>query len=112
MLYCFSLCIGASHYGIGDLGALASDTHKFESRYLDGLLLPMDDPNADALLKERSPIYHTDKLNCPIALFQGDQDKVCWCGDGRGIGWRERDTGDIPKGWNQNSLSWYNMNII
>ena len=31
---------GASHYGIGDLEALARDTHKFESRYLDGLVGP------------------------------------------------------------------------
>jgi hypothetical protein len=31
---------GASHYGIGDLEALARDTHKFESRYLDSLVGP------------------------------------------------------------------------
>lgn len=67
---------GASHYGIGNLEALMSDTHKFESRYLDGLLLPITDPKSTALLKERSPINHTDKLSCPIALFQGDEDKV------------------------------------
>ena len=67
---------GASHYGIGDLEALLQDTHKFESRYLDGLLLPIDDPKCKELLMERSPIHHTDKLSCPIALFQGDEDKV------------------------------------
>ncbi|XP_076464668.1 dipeptidyl-peptidase 5-like isoform X2 [Babylonia areolata] len=67
---------GASHYGIGDLEALMKDTHKFESRYLDRLLLPLDDPSCKALLTSRSPIHHTQGLSCPIALFQGDQDKV------------------------------------
>jgi len=28
---------GASHYGIGDLNALAAETHKFEARYIDAL---------------------------------------------------------------------------
>ena len=31
---------GISLYGVGDLTALAEDTHKFESRYLDGLVGP------------------------------------------------------------------------
>ena len=31
---------GASYFGVSDLGALAEETHKFESRYLDGLVGP------------------------------------------------------------------------
>ena len=61
---------GASHYGVADLKALANDTHKFESRYLDTLL---GSPEAIA---ERSPINHVDALNCPVIFFQGADDKV------------------------------------
>jgi dipeptidyl aminopeptidase/acylaminoacyl peptidase len=64
---------GASAYGIGDLEALAQTTHKFESRYLDRLLGPWP---AAALYRERSPIHHTDRLACPLILFQGEKDKV------------------------------------
>ena len=65
---------GASHYGVGDLTALAGDTHKFESRYLDRLVGPL--PEAEALWRDRSPINHTDRLNCPVIFFQGLDDKV------------------------------------
>ena len=61
---------GASHYGVSDLKALAADTHKFESRYLDSLLAS---PEA---VEERSPINHVDRLNCPVVFFQGAEDKV------------------------------------
>ena len=62
--------VGASHYGIGDLRALARDTHKFESRYLDSLI---GDPQ---LLLERSPIQHVAQLSCPVIFFQGSEDRV------------------------------------
>ncbi len=65
---------GASHYGIGDLMALADDTHKFESRYLDRLVGPL--PEAEAVWRERSPINHVDGLNCPVIFFQGLDDRV------------------------------------
>jgi dipeptidyl aminopeptidase/acylaminoacyl peptidase len=65
---------GASHYGIGDLEALARDTHKFESRYLDHLIGPY--PERKDLYVARSPIHFTDKLNCAMILFQGLEDKV------------------------------------
>lgn len=65
---------GASSYGIGDLELLAGDTHKFESRYLDSLVGAYPD-EAD-VYRARSPIHHTEKLNCPVIFFQGLEDKV------------------------------------
>jgi dipeptidyl aminopeptidase/acylaminoacyl peptidase len=65
---------GASHYGVADLGALAAETHKFESRYLDGLVAPW--PAGADVYAERSPINHVDALDTPLAVFQGDEDAV------------------------------------
>jgi len=65
---------GASHYGVADLGALAAETHKFESRYLDGLVGPW--PEARATFEARSPIFHTDRIDRPLAVFQGLDDPV------------------------------------
>jgi dipeptidyl aminopeptidase/acylaminoacyl peptidase len=65
---------GASYFGVGDLGALARDTHKFESRYLDGLVGPY--PEAEAIYRERSPVEHVDGLSTPVILFQGLEDVV------------------------------------
>ena len=57
---------GASHYGVADLEALAADTHKFESRYLDRLVGPY--PQDRDVYVERSPIHHVD--GCAAR---------CWC---------------------------------
>jgi dipeptidyl aminopeptidase/acylaminoacyl peptidase len=65
---------GASHFGVADLGALAAETHKFESRYLDGLVAPW--PSGKAVYDERSPINHVDALDTPLAVFQGDEDAI------------------------------------
>jgi dipeptidyl aminopeptidase/acylaminoacyl peptidase len=65
---------GASYYGVADAAALARDTHKFESRYLDRLIGPW--PEAEALYRERSPIHATDRLSCPVILLQGLEDEV------------------------------------
>ena len=65
---------GASHYGVSDLEALAKDTHKFESRYLDRIVGPYPE-RRDVYLK-RSPINSVDSLSCPVIFFQGDEDRV------------------------------------
>jgi dipeptidyl aminopeptidase/acylaminoacyl peptidase len=65
---------GASYYGVADVSALARDTHKFESRYLDRLIGPW--PEAEALYRERSPIHFTDRLSCPVILLQGLEDEI------------------------------------
>ncbi|MFM7423976.1 MAG: S9 family peptidase [Elainella sp.] len=65
---------GASYYGVSDLEALARDTHKFESRYLDGLIGKY--PEEQAIYKQRSPIESASQLACPLIFFQGDEDKI------------------------------------
>jgi dipeptidyl aminopeptidase/acylaminoacyl peptidase len=65
---------GASYYGIGDLEALAKDTHKFESRYLDWLVGPY--PEQIDRYRERSPINHVEGLSRPVIFFQGEEDKI------------------------------------
>jgi dipeptidyl aminopeptidase/acylaminoacyl peptidase len=65
---------GASYYGVSDAAALARDTHKFESRYLDWLIGPY--PAQAARYRERSPLYHADRLSKPVIFFQGDEDAI------------------------------------
>ena len=74
LTFCDDFKAGASHYGICDLEALATDTHKFESRYLDSLIGKY--PEQKEIYVERSPIHFTDQLSCAIAFFQGLEDKV------------------------------------
>jgi dipeptidyl aminopeptidase/acylaminoacyl peptidase len=65
---------GISLFGVADLEALAADTHKFESRYLDGLVGPY--PEARETYLDRSPITHADRIAAPLLLLQGTEDPV------------------------------------
>ena len=65
---------GASRYGVADLSALAIDTHRFEARYLDGLVGPW--PVAKATYEARSPLQHASRIRCPVIFFQGLEDVV------------------------------------
>ena len=65
---------GASYYGVADAEALAAQTHKFESHYLDGLIGPY--PECRDLYRRRSPVHHAERLSAPLILFQGLEDRV------------------------------------
>ncbi|MEZ5125437.1 MAG: prolyl oligopeptidase family serine peptidase [Thermoleophilia bacterium] len=66
---------GASYFGLADLELFASGgTHKFESRYLDGLVGPY--PEAADVLHERSPLHHVDDISCPVIVLQGLEDAI------------------------------------
>lgn len=66
--------VGASHYGVSDLEALAKETHKFEAKYLDNLIGPY--PKDVHRYQERAPIHHIEKLSSPVIFFQGDEDEI------------------------------------
>jgi dipeptidyl aminopeptidase/acylaminoacyl peptidase len=65
---------GASHYGVADLEALATETHKFESRYLDSLIGAY--PDRRDLYVERSPVHHVDGFDRPLVVLQGLEDEI------------------------------------
>jgi dipeptidyl aminopeptidase/acylaminoacyl peptidase len=65
---------GCNMFGVADLGALARETHKFESRYLDGLVAPY--PERRDVYDERSPINHVDEIHRPLLVLQGSEDEV------------------------------------
>ena len=65
---------GVCYFGVADLAALARDTHKFESRYLDRLVGPL--PDAVDVYTARSPLSHLDGFSCPLLVLQGLDDEV------------------------------------
>ncbi|MBT6488887.1 MAG: S9 family peptidase [Deltaproteobacteria bacterium] len=67
-------CAGVSLYGVTDLFGLLADTHKFEAHYPDGLIGVL--PEAQEIFKARSPIFHAERIQRPLAIFQGEEDRV------------------------------------
>ncbi len=65
---------GVNYYGIADLEAIAADTHKFESRYLDSLVAPL--PQGREVSRARSPIHHLQRLNAALIAFQAAEDNA------------------------------------
>ena len=66
--------VGVCLFGVANLFTLATDTHKFEERYLDSLVGPL--PEAAEVYKKRSPIFRASEITHPIAVFQGEIDEV------------------------------------
>ena len=65
---------GVSLFGVSDVEALARETHKFESRYLDTIIGPY--PERSELYRRRSPIHFVNRVERPLLLLQGLDDKV------------------------------------
>jgi len=65
---------GLCSYGVTNLFTLAMDTHKFEERYTDSLVGPL--PDAAEKYRAWSPVFHAEKIQDPVAIFQGEEDKV------------------------------------
>ena len=102
---------GICLYGVADQFHLAAETHKFEAHYLDTLLGPL--PESAAIYRERSPVFHAERIRRPLAIFQGADDRVVprrqaelivealkrngtphlyQVYEGEGHGWRKRET--------------------
>ena len=65
---------GISRYGVADLRMLAAETHDFEKHYLTGLVGPL--PEAEDVYIERSPLTHAERIDVPVLLLQGEEDRV------------------------------------
>lgn len=65
---------GISRYGVTDLRMLVEHSHDFEAHYIDGLVGPL--PEAEALYVDRSPLTHVERIDVPVLLMQGGEDRV------------------------------------
>ena len=65
---------GTSYFGVAALEEFVSETHKYEARYLDGLLGPW--PEARHVYRNRSPVNFAERMSRPILLLQGLDDAI------------------------------------
>jgi dipeptidyl aminopeptidase/acylaminoacyl peptidase len=69
-----SFATGTSYFGVAALEEFVGETHKYEARYLDGLLGPW--PEARQIYHDRSPVNFADRVSRPILLLQGLEDAI------------------------------------
>jgi dipeptidyl aminopeptidase/acylaminoacyl peptidase len=69
-----SFAAGVSAFGIADLETFTGETHKFESRYVEGLVGPY--PQEAERYRARSPVHFADLLSSPVLLLQGLEDEI------------------------------------
>lgn len=64
--------------GISDVKRLDESTHKLESDYASHLILApgIDESEKDRICRERSPLYHVDRIRSPLLLLHGGKDRV------------------------------------
>ncbi|KAL7906262.1 Alpha/Beta hydrolase protein [Trichoderma velutinum] len=69
---------GVCASGISDLKKFDNKTHKLESHYAAKLLKTelMSDEERDEIFKERSALFHVDKIKAPLLLIHGQEDTV------------------------------------
>ena len=65
---------GISLYGIVNHISLLQNPPKFERHYSDWLIGPY--PEAEELYRQRSPIFFAEKIQDPVAVFQGGKDRI------------------------------------
>lgn len=65
---------GSSHFGISDVEVFHKETHKYESHYCETLVGAY--PEQRDLYHERSAISKADRIDAPLIIFQGLEDRV------------------------------------
>ncbi|HZU92946.1 MAG TPA: prolyl oligopeptidase family serine peptidase, partial [Microbacterium sp.] len=65
---------GISRYGVTDLRGLVEHSHDFEAHYIEGLVGPL--PASESLYIDRSPLTNAERIDVPVLLLQGADDRV------------------------------------
>lgn len=65
---------GVALYPVINLFTLGLETHKFEQHYDEKLVGKL--PEAADIYRERSPMFHAEKIKDPLAIFHGTDDRA------------------------------------